>query len=50
MDEAGIGIIGGADGPTKIYIAGSLGAWLPLLALLAAAVVGIAVFCLLRHK
>ena len=40
MEKAMIGIIGGADGPTKIYVTGTLGAWFPFLALLGAAVVG----------
>lgn len=44
MESASIGIIGGADGPTAIFVTGN-----PLPVLLAAAAAVIAVVLLIRH-
>lgn len=42
-----VGIIGGADGPTAIFVSGSNGAFLFVLGILVVAAV---VFLLIRHK
>ena len=41
-----IGIIGGADGPTKVFVSGSVWPWL----IFAAAAVALVVFLLTRKK
>lgn len=52
-DASTIGVIGGADGPTSIFIAGnaSIVSWLiPLLILLGIAVVGIIAYICYKRK
>lgn len=48
VEQAGIGVIGGADGPTVIIVSGSPEGWITLIAVLALIVVG--VVWLIRRK
>lgn len=51
MDASTIGIIGGADGPTAIFITGKLSSWeVLLLAAVFAAVIAGVVFLVKKHR
>ena len=49
MTNAAIGIIGGADGPTSIFIAGRIGTW-PLLAGAAAVMILVTIIYLVKKR
>ena len=51
MDASSVGIIGGADGPTAIFITGKFSSWevLLLAAVFAAVIVGV-VFFVKKHR
>lgn len=48
--SSGIGIIGGADGPTAIYITGNPFPGIIITVLAIAAVIGISVYFIKKHK
>ena len=48
-EQAGVGVIGGADGPTVIIVSGSPEGWITLIAVLALIVVG-AVWLIRRKR
>ena len=50
MQASSIGIIGGADGPTAIFLAGRLWPYIVAAGLGAAALVTLGVWLFLRHK
>lgn len=50
MQASSVGIIGGADGPTAIYVAGKLWPIIVVAGLGAAALVALAVWLFLKHK
>ena len=45
-----VGVIGGADGPTVIFVTGALGGWSWLIPVLAVAALAVAVVCMVRRK
>ncbi|MEA5136571.1 MAG: sodium ion-translocating decarboxylase subunit beta [Candidatus Fimivivens sp.] len=50
MQASSIGIIGGADGPTAIYVAGKLSPIIAVAGIGAAALVALGVWLFLKHK
>ena len=45
----GVAIIGGSDGPTAIFVSSPIN-WIKVISIAAAAIVGIIIFCVLKHK
>lgn len=50
MQASSIGIIGGADGPTAVYLAGRLWPFFVAVGLGAAALIALGVWLFLKHK
>ncbi|KAF5044978.1 hypothetical protein DSECCO2_486090 [anaerobic digester metagenome] len=50
MQAGSIGIIGGADGPTAVYVAGKLGPFAVAAGLSIAAALALLIWLFLKHK